>query len=158
MPSADARTVAGLMADADLQGSDGHGVIRLPQYLKRIRSGGGTVTNGATRSSRFWFAHALAADPTCATLSNAIAKIINVNCSVVPLGFLDLPQGFRNSDNVKDSADATIEALGLYWRSIKRTGEIGGTQNQKLPASSVCSDRKQLAAIGLNQVEKDLLR
>jgi L-2-hydroxycarboxylate dehydrogenase (NAD+) len=40
MPSADARTVAGLMADADLQGSDGHGVIRLPQYLKRIRAGG----------------------------------------------------------------------------------------------------------------------
>ncbi len=40
MPSADARTVAALMADADLQGSDGHGVIRLPQYLKRIRSGG----------------------------------------------------------------------------------------------------------------------
>jgi len=40
MPAADARTVAGLMAEADLQGSDGHGVIRLPQYLKRIRSGG----------------------------------------------------------------------------------------------------------------------
>ena len=40
MPSADARTVAALMADADLQGSDGHGVIRLPQYLKRIRAGG----------------------------------------------------------------------------------------------------------------------
>jgi LDH2 family malate/lactate/ureidoglycolate dehydrogenase len=40
MPAADARTVAALMAEADLQGSDGHGVIRLPQYLKRIRSGG----------------------------------------------------------------------------------------------------------------------
>jgi len=40
MPAADARTVASLMAEADLQGSDGHGVIRLPQYLKRIRSGG----------------------------------------------------------------------------------------------------------------------
>jgi L-2-hydroxycarboxylate dehydrogenase (NAD+) len=40
MPGGDARTVAGLMAEADLQGSDGHGVIRLPQYLKRIRSGG----------------------------------------------------------------------------------------------------------------------
>jgi len=40
MPAADARTVAGLMAEADLQGSDGHGVIRLPQYLKRIRAGG----------------------------------------------------------------------------------------------------------------------
>ena len=40
MPSADARTVAALMAEADLQGSDGHGVIRLPQYVKRIRAGG----------------------------------------------------------------------------------------------------------------------
>ena len=40
MPPADARVVAALMAEADLQGSDGHGVIRLPQYLKRIRSGG----------------------------------------------------------------------------------------------------------------------
>ncbi|HEX4779215.1 MAG TPA: Ldh family oxidoreductase [Usitatibacter sp.] len=40
MPAADARAVAGLMAEADLQGSDGHGVIRLPQYLKRIRAGG----------------------------------------------------------------------------------------------------------------------
>ena len=40
MPAADALTVARLMADADLQGSDGHGVIRLPQYAKRIRAGG----------------------------------------------------------------------------------------------------------------------
>ncbi len=40
LPAADARQVAGLMADADLQGSDGHGVIRLPQYVKRIRAGG----------------------------------------------------------------------------------------------------------------------
>ncbi|MGZ5102776.1 MAG: Ldh family oxidoreductase [Usitatibacter sp.] len=40
MPPADARVVAALMAEADLQGSDGHGVIRLPQYLKRIRAGG----------------------------------------------------------------------------------------------------------------------
>jgi LDH2 family malate/lactate/ureidoglycolate dehydrogenase len=28
------------MAEADLQGSDGRGVIRLPDYLKRIRAGG----------------------------------------------------------------------------------------------------------------------
>ena len=40
MPGPDARTVAALMAEADLQGSEGHGVIRLPQYVKRIRSGG----------------------------------------------------------------------------------------------------------------------
>ncbi len=31
---------ARLMAEADLQGSDGHGVLRLPQYVKRIRAGG----------------------------------------------------------------------------------------------------------------------
>ncbi len=40
LPPADAATVAGLMAEADLQGSDGHGVIRLLPYLKRLRAGG----------------------------------------------------------------------------------------------------------------------
>jgi LDH2 family malate/lactate/ureidoglycolate dehydrogenase len=40
LPAKDAATIAALMAEADLQGSDGHGVIRLPQYIKRIRAGG----------------------------------------------------------------------------------------------------------------------
>lgn len=40
LPSADAAVVGRLMAEADLQGSDGHGVIRLPQYARRIRAGG----------------------------------------------------------------------------------------------------------------------
>src|SRR6266446_1323590 len=40
LPDPDALTVASLMAEADLQGSDGHGVIRLPQYARRIKSGG----------------------------------------------------------------------------------------------------------------------
>src|SRR5258706_9124619 len=40
MRERDAQVVGALMAEADLQGSDGHGVIRLPQYLKRIRAGG----------------------------------------------------------------------------------------------------------------------
>lgn len=40
MPGPDAHKVATLMANADLQGSDGHGVLRLPQYVKRIRAGG----------------------------------------------------------------------------------------------------------------------
>ena len=38
--AADALTVATLMAEADLQGSDGHGIMRLPQYAKRIKAGG----------------------------------------------------------------------------------------------------------------------
>ncbi len=40
LPAADAATIAGLMTEADLQGSDGHGIIRLPQYIRRIRAGG----------------------------------------------------------------------------------------------------------------------
>jgi L-2-hydroxycarboxylate dehydrogenase (NAD+) len=40
IPESDAAIVGSLMADADAQGSDGHGVIRLPQYVKRIRAGG----------------------------------------------------------------------------------------------------------------------
>jgi L-2-hydroxycarboxylate dehydrogenase (NAD+) len=40
LPEADAAVVGRLMAEADLQGSDGHGVIRLPQYGRRIRAGG----------------------------------------------------------------------------------------------------------------------
>ena len=44
LPPADAQVVAHLMAQADLQGSDGHGVIRLMHYAKRIRAGGVNVT------------------------------------------------------------------------------------------------------------------
>src|ERR1700759_1452311 len=40
LPEADAAVVAALMAQADLQGSDGHGVSRLPQYARRIKAGG----------------------------------------------------------------------------------------------------------------------
>jgi LDH2 family malate/lactate/ureidoglycolate dehydrogenase len=43
LPDQDAMTVATLMAQADLQGSDGHGVSRLPQYARRIRAGGFNV-------------------------------------------------------------------------------------------------------------------
>ncbi len=43
LPDLDAATVAELMADADLQGSDGHGVSRLPQYARRIKAGGFNV-------------------------------------------------------------------------------------------------------------------
>jgi LDH2 family malate/lactate/ureidoglycolate dehydrogenase len=43
LPDHDAMTVATLMAEADLQGSDGHGVSRLPQYARRIKAGGFNV-------------------------------------------------------------------------------------------------------------------
>lgn len=37
---AHASTVAGLMAKADLYGADGHGIFRLPHYIRRINAGG----------------------------------------------------------------------------------------------------------------------
>jgi len=40
LPEADAAVVGRLMAEAELQGSDGHGVIRLLPYARRIRAGG----------------------------------------------------------------------------------------------------------------------
>jgi LDH2 family malate/lactate/ureidoglycolate dehydrogenase len=40
LPPNDAAQIGALMTEADLQGSDGHGVIRLPQYIKRIQAGG----------------------------------------------------------------------------------------------------------------------
>ncbi|CAM3788512.1 Ldh family oxidoreductase [Polynucleobacter brandtiae] len=40
VPRADARVVAKLMVQSDLAGADGHGLFRLPAYIKRIRAGG----------------------------------------------------------------------------------------------------------------------
>lgn len=40
LPLNDAGTVASLMVRADLRGADGHGIFRLPHYVKRIRAGG----------------------------------------------------------------------------------------------------------------------
>lgn len=40
LPAGDAATVADLMTEAEVQGSDGHGVIRLVPYARRIRAGG----------------------------------------------------------------------------------------------------------------------
>src|SRR6266404_1022561 len=40
LSSDDAEIVAGLMVEADLRGSDTHGVIRLPLYLRRLKAGG----------------------------------------------------------------------------------------------------------------------
>jgi LDH2 family malate/lactate/ureidoglycolate dehydrogenase len=39
VPSGDAKSIAELMARADVNGSDGHGIFRLPQYIRRIKGG-----------------------------------------------------------------------------------------------------------------------
>src|SRR5215469_3602641 len=40
IPDADACRAAELMAQSDISGADGHGVFRLPQYIRRIKTGG----------------------------------------------------------------------------------------------------------------------
>jgi L-2-hydroxycarboxylate dehydrogenase (NAD+) len=40
VPPDDAGTAARLMLESDLVGADGHGIFRLPQYVRRIRAGG----------------------------------------------------------------------------------------------------------------------
>jgi L-2-hydroxycarboxylate dehydrogenase (NAD+) len=40
VPAADAARCAELMTQADLTGADGHGVLRLPQYVRRLKAGG----------------------------------------------------------------------------------------------------------------------
>jgi L-2-hydroxycarboxylate dehydrogenase (NAD+) len=40
LPQADAARCAQLMTEADLTGADGHGIFRLPQYVRRLKAGG----------------------------------------------------------------------------------------------------------------------
>ena len=40
LPEADAEKCAALMTEADLTGADGHGIFRLPQYIRRLKAGG----------------------------------------------------------------------------------------------------------------------
>src|SRR5436309_3000402 len=78
-----------------------------------------------TRPAQYWFTHpdnpAAPGDPTSATLLNALTNALTLNGGAIDLGFLTLPVQFENADNVKDVNDALIEALGLYWRSVKKT-------------------------------------
>ncbi|MGZ8156825.1 MAG: Ldh family oxidoreductase, partial [Burkholderiales bacterium] len=39
VPAADAKIIAELMTRADVNGSEGHGIFRLPQYIRRIKGG-----------------------------------------------------------------------------------------------------------------------
>jgi hypothetical protein len=92
-----------------------------------------------TRDAKFWFTHAFSSDnPACATLQRAL----QANGGGIDLGFLRLPVFLENGDATKDVNDALQEALGFYWKSSGRTGEGGGSQNQKLAGSSLCKQRK----------------
>lgn len=48
VPPADAKSIAQLMTCADVNGSEGHGVFRLPQYIRRIKGGAVNVRPNIT--------------------------------------------------------------------------------------------------------------
>ena len=101
-----------------------------------------------TRPAQFWFEHAFAtgANTNCPNSCADLLDAIKINGAIVDLGFVRLPTAYRDSGSVlTDGTNALIEALGFYWKSAGQTGENGGTQNQKLPVSTLCKQRKQLA-------------
>jgi hypothetical protein len=101
-----------------------------------------------TRNAQFWFTHAYGtgAGTNCPSWCADLLDAIKINGAIVDLGFVRLPTAYHDSGSVLlDGTNALIEALGFYWKSDGRTGENGGTQNQKLPASTLCKQRKQLA-------------
>lgn len=107
----------------------------------------GIGTNFVTRNAKFWFTHPYPTQKNCVNLEDAIQAAFQIACGVpsIDLGFLELPQGYHDNSNVKNAYDATVEALGLYWRNQSYTGELGGKQTFKYPASRLCRERKQLA-------------
>jgi len=40
LPETDAARCAALMTEADLTGAEGHGILRLPQYVRRLKARG----------------------------------------------------------------------------------------------------------------------
>jgi L-2-hydroxycarboxylate dehydrogenase (NAD+) len=48
LPDADAARCAELMTEADLTGADGHGIFRLPQYIRRLKARGFNKTPNIT--------------------------------------------------------------------------------------------------------------
>jgi L-2-hydroxycarboxylate dehydrogenase (NAD+) len=49
LPQPDAARCAELMSEADLTGADGHGIFRLPQYVRRLKAAASTNV----RTSRY---------------------------------------------------------------------------------------------------------
>ena len=60
VPAADADKAADFMAQSDISSADAHGVFRLPQYIRRIQTGGSmsgpTSPLAAPRQARRWSA------------------------------------------------------------------------------------------------------
>jgi len=98
----------------------------------------GTVSQplDITRSALYWFTHGYT--NTFAFTGATLEQAIVANGGNLNLGFIWLPVQSENSDNVLDSIDTFMEALGFYYKG-------SGTSGDGSPASSLCQARKKLA-------------
>jgi LDH2 family malate/lactate/ureidoglycolate dehydrogenase len=98
VPEPDARTVAGMMVEADLLGYDTHGVFRLRQYVNRLRDGGCNPT------------------PTVSVVTETAATaLINGDNG---LGHLALKAA-------RDLAMAKAEKAGIGWVGVRGGNHAG---------------------------------
>jgi L-2-hydroxycarboxylate dehydrogenase (NAD+) len=98
LPTADAEQVARLMILADLRGSDGHGIFRLPQYVRRIRAGGMNVKPNITVSQE----------------TDATALVDGDN------GMGHLVMGLAAQVAIKKA-----ERVGIGWVGVRRSNHAG---------------------------------
>ena len=94
----DAKTVAKIMTEIDLLGGSGHGVFRLPQYIRRIKAGG---MNGTP-------------DIQLEHETNSTAVVNGDNC----IGHLAVKRA-------TDVAIEKAEKMGVAWAGVKMGNHAG---------------------------------
>ena len=98
LPVSDAEQVARLMILADLRGSDGHGIFRLPQYVRRIRAGGMNV------------------QPNIRAVQETVATALVDGDN----GMGHLVMGFATQVAIKKA-----ERTGIGWVGVRRSNHAG---------------------------------
>lgn len=98
LPATDAQRVATLMVEADLTGADGHGIFRLPQYVRRLKGGGVNPT------------------PTLSVARSAPG---------VALVDGDNGMGHLVMSTAADTAVAIAREIGVAWVGVRRSNHAG---------------------------------
>jgi L-2-hydroxycarboxylate dehydrogenase (NAD+) len=98
LPLPAAEQVARLMILADLRGSDGHGIFRLPQYVRRIRAGGVNV------------------EPNISVIQETVATALVDGDN----GMGHLVMGFAAQVAIKKA-----ERTGIGWIGVRRSNHAG---------------------------------
>lgn len=114
MTALDAAEVASLLVETSLQGTDSHGVMRLPVYARRCIAGG-IVSPAKIERSRDSGAVIVLDGGSAAGHLVGIRAVDEVTARALETGVAAV--GVRNSNH--------LGALGLYSRRIAEAGQIG---------------------------------